>query len=166
MGIGKIVVLRIGDLQKVGREVRKEFFRFLFFRGREFAFPGKKSAKRDLLMMPYAIPDEAARWRLEFFGDQGRLMGESVIGQVDGGTLDALFLGPQGGYDAVQNVKQVKGEHIDVEFGNLYQREIESFCRSLLTGAPLEAPASDALQVQRVLEAAYLSNETGRIITL
>ncbi len=114
----------------------------------------------------FNIPDEAAKWRLEFFGDQGRLMGQGVIGQVDGGTLDALFLGPQGGYDAVQNAKAVEGEHIDVTFGNLYQREIDSFCRSLLTGAPLEAPASDALQVQRVLEAAYLSNETGRIIDL
>ena len=38
---------------------------------------------------------------LEFFGDQGRLMGENVVGQVDGGALDALFLGPQGGYDAI-----------------------------------------------------------------
>lgn len=119
-----------------------------------------------LVQSNFNIPDEAAKWRLEFFGDQGRLMGENVIGQVDGGTLDALFLGPQGGYDAVQNVKAVEGERIDVEFGNLYQREVESFCNSLLTGAPLEAPASDAVQVQRVLEAAYLSNETGRVIDL
>lgn len=114
----------------------------------------------------FNIPDEAAKWRLEFFGDQGRLMGENVIGQVDGGTLDALFLGPQGGYDAVQNVKEAVGEHIEVEFGNCYQREIASFSHSLLTGAPLEAPASDAVQVQRVIEAAYRSNDTGRIIDL
>ena len=114
----------------------------------------------------FNIPDEAAKWRLEFFGDQGRLAGENVIGQVDGGCLDALFLGPQGGYDAVQDAKDVKGENIEVAFGNLYQREIESFCNSLLTGAPLEVPAADAIQMQRVMEAAYLSNETGRIIDL
>jgi predicted dehydrogenase len=114
----------------------------------------------------FNIPDQAAKWRLEFFGDQGRLMGENVVGQVDGGTLDALFLGPQGGYDAIQNVKDAEGEHIDAAFGNLYQREIESFCNSLLTGAPLEVPGSDAVQVQRVLEAAYLSNDTGKIIAL
>ena len=58
------------------------------------------------------------------------------------------------------------GEHIEVEFGNCYQREIASFSNSLLTGAPLEAPASDAVQVQRVIEAAYRSNDTGRIIDL
>ena len=114
----------------------------------------------------FNIPDEAARWRLEFFGDQGRLMGENIIGQVDGGTLDALFLGPQGGYDAVQNVKEAKSEPIEVAFGNCYQREVESFSNSLLTGAPLEVPAADAVQVQRVMEAAYLSNESGRIIDL
>ena len=114
----------------------------------------------------FNIPDEASKWRLEFFGDQGRLIGENVVGQVDGGTLDALFLGPQGGYDAVQDAKDAVGEHIEVEFGNLYQREIESFCNSLLTGAPLEVPAADAVQVQRVMEAAYLSNETGKIIDL
>lgn len=114
----------------------------------------------------FNIPDQAAKWRLEFFGDQGRLMGENVVGQVDGGALDALFLGPQGGYDAIQDVKDAVGERIEVEFGNLYQREVVSFCRSLLTGAPLEVPASDAVQVQRVMEAAYLSNETGKVITL
>ena len=114
----------------------------------------------------FNIPDQAAKWRLEFFGDQGRLMGENVIGQVDGGTLDALFLGPQGGYDAVQDSKTAEGEHIEVEFGNCYQREIASFCNSLLTGAPLEAPAEEAVQVQRVIEAAYQSNDTGRIIDL
>lgn len=114
----------------------------------------------------FNIPDEAAKWRLEFFGDQGRLIGENVIGQVDGGSLDALFLGPQGGYDAVQDVKDAEGEHIEVSFGNLYQREIESFGNSLLNGTPLEVPAADAVQVQRVMEAAYLSNETGKIIDL
>ena len=40
----------------------------------------------------FNIPDEVAKWRLEFFGDHGRLMGDMVIGQEDGGTLDALFM--------------------------------------------------------------------------
>ena len=114
----------------------------------------------------FNVPDEAAKWRLEFFGDQGRLMGQNVIGQVDGGELDALFLGPQGGYDALQDSRTARGEHIDAVFGNLYEREVESFSRSLLTGAPIEVPADDAVQVQRVIEAAYESNDTGRIIEL
>jgi len=114
----------------------------------------------------FNIPDEAAKWRLEFFGDQGRLMGDTVIGQVDGGSLDALFLGPQGGYDAVQNSKHAEGQKIDVEFGNMYAREVASFSHSVLTGAPLEVPAGDAVQVQRVMEAAYRSNDEKCVIDL
>lgn len=114
----------------------------------------------------FNIPDEAAKWRLEVFGDQGRLLGEGVIGQVDGGTLDALFLGPQGGYDAQQNTKHVEGERIDVEFGDLYAREIASFCDSILDGKPLEVPAEEALRVQRVIEAAYRSNDEKIVIDL
>lgn len=114
----------------------------------------------------FNIPDEAAKWRLEVFGDQGRLLGEGVIGQVDGGTLDALFLGPQGGYDAQQNTTRVEGERIDVEFGDLYAREIASFCDSILDGKPLEVPAEEALRVQRVIEAAYRSNDEKIVIDL
>ena len=114
----------------------------------------------------FNIPDEASTWRVEIFGDRGRLMGSGVIGQVDGGTLDAMFLGEQGGYDAQQNKENAAGQTIEVEFGNTYEREISSFANSLLTGAPLEVPAQQAVQVQRIMEAAYRSNDEGKIIKL
>ena len=114
----------------------------------------------------FNIPDDAAKWRLEFFGDQGRLMGDTVIGQVDGGSLDALFLGEQGGYYAQQDKKDVRGETIEVEFGNMYAREVASFSNSILTGAPVEVPAEQAVQVQRVMEAAYRSNDEKCVVTL
>lgn len=114
----------------------------------------------------FNIPDDAAKWRIEIFGDQGRLIGDTIIGQVDGGTLDALFLGPQGGYDAQQDKKDGKKEQIEVEFGNMYTREIESFCNSILNDLPIEVPAEDAIRVQRIMEAAYQSNDTASVITL
>lgn len=114
----------------------------------------------------FNIPDEAAKWRLEFFGTRGRLLGDTVIGQVDGGSVDAMFLADVGGYDAVQNSKEAEKTSLDVVFGNMYQREIESFGESVLNGTPLEVPASDAVQVQRVIEAAYRSCEGKRIIDL
>ena len=104
--------------------------------------------------------------RLEFFGDQGHLVGENIIGQIDGGTLDAMFCGEVGGYDAQQDTKDVKGEQLDVEFGNMYTREIESFGNSILNNLPLEVPASDAVQVQRVMEAAYRSNDNKCVVDL
>lgn len=114
----------------------------------------------------FNIPDDAAKWRIELFGDQGRLIGDTVIGQVDGGTLDAMFLGEQGGYDAQQDKKDGAREQIEVEFGNMYAREVASFSNSILTGAPVEVPAEEAVQVQRVMEAAYRSNGEARTIKL
>ena len=114
----------------------------------------------------FNIPDEASKWRLEFFGDQGRLIGENVLGQIDGGTLDALFCGNVGGYNAQQDTKDIKGTSIDVEFGNMYTREIVSFGNSILNNLPLEVPASEAVQVQKVMEAAYRSNDEKIIIDL
>lgn len=114
----------------------------------------------------FNIPDEASKWRLEFFGDQGHLVGENIIGQIDGGTLDAMFCGEVGGYGAQQDTKDVKGEQLDVEFGNMYTREIESFGNSILNNLPLEVPASDAVQVQRVMEAAYRSNDNKCVVDL
>ena len=77
-----------------------------------------------------------------------------------------MFLGQQGGYNAQQDKKDGKQEEINVEFGNMYAREIASFSNSILTGAPLEVPAEDAIQVQRVIEAAYRSNDEVCIIKL
>lgn len=112
----------------------------------------------------FNVPDDAAKWRLEFFGEQGRLLGDNVIGQIDGGTLDAMYLEKQGSYNATQNTNTASAQAVDVEFGNMYAREIDSFSDSLLNGKPLEVPATQAVQVQRVMEAAYTSGETGRAI--
>ena len=108
----------------------------------------------------FNIPDDAAKWRIELFGDQGRLIGDTVIGQVDGGSLDAMFLGTQGGYNAQQDKTEGVQEKIEVEFGNMYTREIESFGNSILNNLPLEVPAEEAVYVQRVMEAAYRANDT------
>ncbi len=114
----------------------------------------------------FNVPDEAAKWRLELFGDQGRLLGENVIGQIDGGVLDAMFLGEQGAYNAQQDTNEASGAQLDVEFGNMYAREVASFSDSLLNGNPVEVPAAQAVQVQKVMEAAYRSAETGTVVRL
>ena len=114
----------------------------------------------------FNIPDAAAKWRLEFFGEQGRLLGDNVIGQIDGGILDAIFLDKQGDYNARQDTNKSSVQSMDVEFGNMYAREIASFSDSLLHGTPVEVPAAEAVYVQRVMEAAYASGEEGCLKTL
>ena len=89
-----------------------------------------------------------------------------MIGQVDGGEVDALFLNEERGYDAQQDGERARAEKLDVAFGNMYTREIVSFGESILEGRPLEVPAQDAVNVQRVVEAAYRANDEKRIVDL
>lgn len=115
----------------------------------------------------FSIPDEAAKWRFELFGTKGRLMGSEIIGQVDGGSVEALYVEDAGGYDAQQNgSKAAQVQRLTGEFGDLYQRQIDSFCTSLLNNTPFEADAREGLFAQQVVQAAYLSNDGKRIITL
>ena len=114
----------------------------------------------------FNIPYAEAKWRLEIFGSQGRLMGDNILGQEDTGTLnmiDAELLPrlaprPQPGCG--------QGVMCPAAFGNLYPREIESFSDSVLHGNPLEVPAEQALEVQRVVDAAYRSSREKRMISL
>lgn len=115
----------------------------------------------------FSIPDEAAKWRFELFGTKGRLMGNEIIGQVDGGDVEALFIEEAGGYDAQQDGnKSACVQHLTGEFGDLYQRQIDSFCDSLLNNTPFKADAREGLFAQQVVQAAYQSNDENRIITL
>ena len=114
----------------------------------------------------YNIPEEASDWRLEFFGTQGRLIGDTVLGQEDGGRLNAVFLEENHTYHAVGEQAHNTGIDPEGEFGNMYTRELESFSDSILKGKPLEIPASDAVHIQRIMELAYLSGETMKLYSV
>lgn len=125
-----------------------------------------KNGAQCVVQTNFNIPDEVSKWRLEFFGTRGRLMGDTVIGQNDGGKLNAAFLDGVVGYSATQNHADMEGDFLEGDFGNMYTREVESFADSVLCGKPLEVPASDALHVQKVIEAAYRSSEEHRLIAI
>lgn len=119
------------------------------------------------LQTNFNIPDEVAKWRFEIFGTRGRLMGDGVLGQVDGGHVDKMTVEGAKGYDAQQDGGMKAREvRLDAEFGDLYAREIESFCASILENRPLAADARDAVYVQRVVEAAYRSSDEGIAVML
>lgn len=118
------------------------------------------------LQSHFNIPDDAADWRLDLFGTRGCLLGRGVLGQVDGGTLQMLSQQKAGGYDSQQDEQRPGLTPLEAEFGNLYAREVDSFCQSVLEGTPLEAPAEDALAAQKVVEAAYQSQKDGVFIDL
>ena len=111
----------------------------------------------------FNIPDAAAKCRMEIYGTRGSMLAEGTISQIEAGTI-SVVLTEESGYDAQQNRNDVTPVEINVEFGNMYTKEIESFGRSILEGAPIQVPACEAIQVQKVLNAAYESAETHKFV--
>lgn len=113
-----------------------------------------------VLQANFNVPNEAAGCRLELFGTGGRILGEDIIGQEDAGTVEIIGAGSVSG-----PVKQLYTA-AELKSGNLYTKEIESFSDSILNNKPLEVPAEDALYVQKIVEAAYLTAKTGKTMEL
>ncbi len=111
----------------------------------------------------FNIPDDAALCRMEFYGTSGSMIAEGTLSQVEGGSLKVLLCEDRG-YDAAQNRAPAQPLEINVEFGNMYTKEIESFGRSILDGQEIQVPAEDAIQVQKVMYAAYESQETRKFV--
>ncbi len=114
----------------------------------------------------FNIPDAAARCRLEIYGTKGSMLAEGTISQVEGGKLDVVLSDDSLGYNAQQDRNDVSSVDIEVEFGNMYTKEIESFSNSILTGSPVEVTVESALQVQKIIEMAYKSSENSVILSL
>ena len=113
----------------------------------------------------FNIPDDAVTCRMEIMGTKGSIIAENTIGQVECGTLTCRFI-DQGDYNALQNRTETQVETYLPEEGNMYTKELDSFCASIRSGAPVTIPISDAVHVQRVVEAAYQSSQEGTLITL
>jgi len=110
----------------------------------------------------FNIPDDAAKGRLEFYGTKGSMMAEGTISQIEGGTLEVNFSDDTKQYDAQQDRIENRTRKIEVEFGNMYTKEIESFSDSILNDTKIQVPATDGLQIQSVIEAAYTSSKNNK----
>ena len=106
----------------------------------------------------FNIPDAAAKCKLEFYGTKGSIFAQGTVSQVEGGEMEVLCTGDAMGYDASQNRGEVKPMDIQVEFGNMYTKEIEAFGRAVAGEGPIPVTAADAIRSQKVVEAAYKSS--------
>lgn len=114
----------------------------------------------------FNIPDAAAKCRLEIYGTKGSMLAEGTISQVEGGRLDVVLSDDSLAYNAQQDRNDVSAVDIQVDFGNIYTKEIESFSNSILNDRAIEVTAEDALQVQKVIESAYESSETAKFVSI
>ncbi|MBO5733788.1 MAG: Gfo/Idh/MocA family oxidoreductase [Clostridia bacterium] len=105
----------------------------------------------------FNIPDAAAKCKIEFYGTKGSIFAQGTISQVEGGEIEVLCTGDALGYDANQDRGEVAPLEVNVEFGNMYTKEIESFGRAVAGEAPVAITAADAIASQKVIEAAYES---------
>lgn len=113
----------------------------------------------------FNVPD-AVPSKLEIYGTAGSIVAYGTLSQVEGGTIEVIAADSTAGYDAQQTRNEVKKLDVEVEFGNMYTKELDSFGRSHRDRAPVEVPAADAVWAQKIIQAAYKSAETGKIIEL
>ena len=107
----------------------------------------------------FNIPDAAAKCKLEFYGTKGSIVAQGTVSQVEGGEMEVLVTGDSMGYDASQNREDIVPLDIQVEFGNMYTKEIEAFGNAVAGLCEVPVSAADAIRSQRVIEAAYDSSE-------
>jgi len=114
----------------------------------------------------YCIPDEASRTRLEIYGSQGSIFSEGTIGQSRGGVLEGTLNLGTSGYEASQN-KDLHTTFAPIPYDavNPYTEECEYFADCVLNEKPPEINTADhGLHILRLTEAAYASNQDGRIL--
>ena len=58
------------------------------------------------------------------------------------------------------------GEDLPANFCNLYTREIEQFSLAVLNDTDVDIPPETALNAQKVIDAAYESSRTGKIVAV
>ena len=125
-----------------------------------------KNGAQCVVHTSFACPDETAPQRLELYGTLGRLVGNGILSQRDGGDLYAIFTAKNRAYNALQDKSCDKEALIEGDFGNLYTKEVESFADSILNGTPLTVPANDALLVQKAVELAYRSSDENKFFNI
>ncbi len=107
----------------------------------------------------FNIPDAAARCRLEFYGTKGSILAEGTVSQVEGGNVDVLISDDSLGYDASQDRNEPVPMKLDVTFGNMYTKEVESFSNAILNDTAPAIPAEEAIALQKIVESAYSASD-------
>ncbi len=106
----------------------------------------------------FNLPDEIAKCALEFYGTAGCLTAIGTLSQEEGGCVELVCGDSSAEYDAMQNRTMAEPVKLDVEFGNMYTKEVERFGNAIMGKGEIPVTAYDALQAQKVVEAVYKSS--------
>jgi len=114
----------------------------------------------------FNIPDEIAKCSLEFYGTAGCITAVGTLSQEEGGSVELVCGDSSAEYDAMQSRTMAQAQKLEVEYGNMYTKEIEGFGKAVLGEGEIPVTAFDALQAQRVIESVYKSSSTNSHISL
>lgn len=106
----------------------------------------------------FNIPDDVSVSKLEFYGTKGSIVAKGTLSQVEGGEVEILAVSDAGDYDAQQNRTTVTPIYLDVNFGNMYTKEIEAFGNAILNDSSVPVSAKDAILSQKAIEDVYKLN--------
>lgn len=128
-----------------------------------YSYPDTEDAATAILRMSngalftveanFNITDEIGGCRFEIYGTTGCIVAERTLGQTETGEVTCTTLA--GGRRAVA-----------YDTKNMYTKEIEGFAAAILSGTAEPVPAAEAVFNQKLVEAVYESQETGKHITL
>lgn len=114
----------------------------------------------------FAVPDASSKNRLEIYGSKGSILAEGTIGQSELGDMKAYLEEGDKGYEAQQKRDASGGIEIKPTAINGYKAEIEGFCKAIETGCKEPVSGEDALWNLKLMQAAYESAKTGKVVKL
>ena len=114
----------------------------------------------------FNVPDEAAVCKLEIYGTGGSVFLEGSLAQDEAGEGTLIFTDSNKGYDAQQNRTRVDSTKLTGNGGNLYTKEIDAFVNAVVNNTATPITADDAIKAQKIVEAAYESAKTGKLVKL
>ncbi len=114
----------------------------------------------------FNIPDAAAKCKMEFYGTKGSMMAEGTISQIEAGQVEVFMSDDAKGYDAAQERCELKAQMLEVEFGNMYTKEVEAFGNAIINDTEPVVTAESAVQVQKIIESAYNASDSKKYVTL
>ena len=101
----------------------------------------------------FNLADAMGGCRFEIYGTKGRITAEQTLGQTETGTVTCVT---------------VDGDCRTVAYDtkNMYTKEIEGFAAAILNDTDAPVTAAEGIFIQKIVEAVYESQETGKHITL
>ncbi len=105
----------------------------------------------------FNIPDTIGGCKFEIYGTKGVISADGTIGQVESGSVKLTAITDEG---------TVSTKPLDYVSGNMYAKEIQKFSDAVINKTAAPVTATEAILNQRIVEAVYESQESGKRIKL